>query len=187
MMKILKAVIPGVMLIVFASAVSAQQRTEAQRYYDELIGNMTQQVKLLQDENASLSTKVSTMERRVNAVTQENQRLKQELDAMRELLRKDSAERTAQMRELFAKLEELKKLSVSAAAPQPAPQPRQGKKTSGDSFPPDQKYEEYIVQKGAVLSVIAQAYNVSVRDIKRANNLKNDTIYPGQRLLIPVK
>lgn len=48
-------------------------------------------------------------------------------------------------------------------------------------------YRYYIVQKGDTLYDIGKEYNVSVKEIKRKNNLRNDRIYPGQRLIIPIK
>ena len=49
------------------------------------------------------------------------------------------------------------------------------------------EYDIYEVQKGATLSVIAKAYEVSVQDIKKANNLKSDVLQIGQKLKIPRK
>ena len=43
----------------------------------------------------------------------------------------------------------------------------------------------YVVQKGDTLYSIGRRYGVTVAQIKTANNLKSDTIYVGQRLLIP--
>jgi len=55
--------------------------------------------------------------------------------------------------------------------------------------PPDLKsdFYIYIVQSGTNLHSISKAYKVSIDDIKKANNLKNDTIYTGQKLHIPKK
>lgn len=47
--------------------------------------------------------------------------------------------------------------------------------------------EEYQVRSGDTLSVIAQAFGVSVNSIKRANNLSSDIIRVGQKLTIPSK
>ncbi len=49
--------------------------------------------------------------------------------------------------------------------------------------PEKEKY--YIVQKGDYLTKIAKKFNTSVDEIKKINNLKSDTVYPGQKLLIP--
>jgi LysM repeat protein len=44
---------------------------------------------------------------------------------------------------------------------------------------------EYIVKKGDCLSLIAHRHGVSVRELRMANNLKNDRIIAGKRLIIP--
>ena len=48
-------------------------------------------------------------------------------------------------------------------------------------------YDVYEVQRGATLSAIAKAYDVTVDDIRKANNLNGGMLQPGQRLLIPKK
>ncbi|MBI5195300.1 MAG: LysM peptidoglycan-binding domain-containing protein [Nitrospirae bacterium] len=47
--------------------------------------------------------------------------------------------------------------------------------------------ETYIVKKGDTLIEIAQDYNITVKEIKRLNNLKRTAIKAGQKLLLPVK
>lgn len=44
---------------------------------------------------------------------------------------------------------------------------------------------EYTVKSGDTLIDIANRYNVTVDQIRDANNLSNDTIFPGDKLLIP--
>jgi len=48
----------------------------------------------------------------------------------------------------------------------------------------DQGYE-HVVEKGQYLSTIAKAYGVTIDQIKKANNLKNDMLQVGQKLFIP--
>ncbi len=48
-------------------------------------------------------------------------------------------------------------------------------------------YDVYEVQRGATLSAIAKAYDVTVDDIRKANNLNGGMLQPGQRLIIPKK
>lgn len=43
----------------------------------------------------------------------------------------------------------------------------------------------YIVKKGDYLIKIAKRYGTTVKKLKRANKLKSDIIYPGQKLIIP--
>jgi N-acetylmuramoyl-L-alanine amidase len=45
--------------------------------------------------------------------------------------------------------------------------------------------KRHTVQKGETLSALARKYDVSIAEIKNANKLKNDTIAPGQKLVIP--
>lgn len=44
---------------------------------------------------------------------------------------------------------------------------------------------EYTVQRGDTLGAIAQAFGVSVKQLKAANGLENDLIIEGQKLVIP--
>lgn len=46
--------------------------------------------------------------------------------------------------------------------------------------------KEHIVSSGESLYVISSWYNSDVNSIKAANNEWNDTIYPGEKLVIPV-
>lgn len=47
------------------------------------------------------------------------------------------------------------------------------------------RVRSHSVRPGETLGGIAQRYDVSVGELKRSNGLRSDTIYPGQRLLIP--
>jgi LysM repeat protein len=44
---------------------------------------------------------------------------------------------------------------------------------------------EYTVMRGDTLGAIAQAFGISVQAIKKANNLDDDLIIEGQKLIIP--
>lgn len=57
---------------------------------------------------------------------------------------------------------------------------------NGDDAGTPTESEEYVVQAGDSLSLIANRYNITIDDIVRANNLANpDSIFSGQRLVIP--
>lgn len=47
-------------------------------------------------------------------------------------------------------------------------------------------YRYHIVQKGDTLFGIEDRYGVSSREIIKKNNLQSSTIYPGQKLIIPI-
>ncbi|KXZ40392.1 Copper amine oxidase N-terminal domain-containing protein [Alkalithermobacter thermoalcaliphilus JW-YL-7 = DSM 7308] len=47
--------------------------------------------------------------------------------------------------------------------------------------------KNHVVQPGDTLWRLSRAYNVSIDDLKRANNLTSDTIIVGQNLIIPSK
>lgn len=57
-----------------------------------------------------------------------------------------------------------------------------------DAGEPPPQDEEYVVQAGDSLSLIATRFNITIDDIVRANNLANpDSIFSGQRLTIPLQ
>lgn len=60
--------------------------------------------------------------------------------------------------------------------------------TGGEDDAPIAEDDEYVVQVGDSLSLIANRYNITIDDIVRANNLANpDSIFSGQRLVIPLQ
>lgn len=63
----------------------------------------------------------------------------------------------------------------------PAPKPKAKEEKSAVEG------EIYVVKKGDVLGTIARKHKISVAQLKKANNLKKDTIFVGQKLVIPSK
>ena len=53
--------------------------------------------------------------------------------------------------------------------------------------PTNVTYDEYVVQKGDTLYTIAKKYGITTSEIIDFNMLTNNTIYPNQVLLIPIK
>jgi len=78
--------------------------------------------------------------------------------------------------ELNSILREGQKLKIPVAKPKKA----DDKKASVEG-------EIYVVKKGDILGKIAQEHKTTVAKIKEANNLKNDVIRVGQKLVIPSK
>ena len=61
-------------------------------------------------------------------------------------------------------------------------------KTKGAKVPAsEQEYSTYVVQNGDYLAKISKKCNVTIAAIKKANDLKSDTIRIGQKLKIPGK
>ncbi len=58
---------------------------------------------------------------------------------------------------------------------------------SNASVPPQVQYKIYVVKEGDTLGIIARKFNITIADIKKANNLGEGAIYVGQKLRIPVK
>jgi LysM repeat protein len=44
----------------------------------------------------------------------------------------------------------------------------------------------YIIRKGDTLGEISQKYNVAINTLLRLNSKKNSTIFPGEKLVIPM-
>lgn len=153
---------------------SSGTRRDIVSYVEELAGNTAAQLRTVQDENAELETRLIELERKIAALQESNQKLLNEVAAVKRQSAADADAREAQMKAILNKIDKL------AATPPPAV-------TVPTPVSTEPEYDIYEVQKGATLSVIAKAYEVSVQDIKKANNLKSDMLQIGQKLKIPRK
>ena len=158
-------------------AASAAARSSTRRdivsYVEELAGNTAAQLKSVQDENAELETRVIELERKIASLQETNKQLQNEIAAVKRQSAADADAREAQMKAILTKIDKLAATPVTVTVPTPV------------STAPE--YDIYEVQKGATLSVIAKAYEVTVDDIRKANNLKSDVLQIGQKLKIPRK
>ena len=157
-----------------ARTASTGTRRDIVSYVEDLAGNTAAQLRAVQDENAELETRLLALERKLAELQETNQKLLSEIAAVKRQSAADADAREAQMKAINSKLDKLASMPAPAATvPTPV--------TVADD------YDIYEVQKGATLYVIAQAYGVTVSDIKKANNLKSDTLQIGQKLKIPKK
>ena len=157
-----------------ARTASAGTRRDIVSYVEELAGNTAAQLRAVQDENAELETRVIALERKIADLQETNQKLLNEIAAVKRQSAADADAHEAQLEAINSKLDKLAPMPPpTVAVPTPV-------STADD-------YDIYEVQKGATLSVIAKAYNVTVQDIKKANNLKSDMLQVGQKLKIPRK
>ena len=161
-----------------AGSASPQTSTGTRRdivsYVEELAGNTAAQLRAVQDENAELETRLIALERKIADLQETNQKLLNELAVVKRQSAADADAREAQMKAILSKIDKL------AATPPPVV-------TVPTPVSTEAEYDVYEVQKGATLSVIAKAYDVTVQDIKKANNLKSDVLQIGQKLKIPRK
>ena len=159
--------------VLCAQDVSFRNSQDAVRYYEDLVGNLAQQVRSLQDENARLSASVQNLQRQLESIARNNELVTKDIAELRKTIAQDAEKRDKQFSSFAAKL--------NAAASVPINQPpRQDGGYVAD-------YEEYVVQKGATLTAISKAYGVSIESIRQANNLKSDMLRVGEKLKIPRK
>ena len=157
-----------------ARTASTGTRRDIVSYVEELAGNTAAQLRAVQDENAELETRLLALERKLAELQETNQRLLNELAVVKRQSAADADAREAQLKTINSKLDKLASMPAPAATvPTPV--------STAD------EYDVYEVQKGATLYVIAQAYGVTVSDIRKANNLKSDVLQIGQKLKIPRK
>jgi len=101
--------------------------------------------------------------------------LRQEIDSLRAEIAQLRRELQNQRGEITRDLSKnIAKLQTQAPAAKPA--------TKQVVIGP---HQEYVVQSGDTLSLIAQAFNTSVAKIKEMNNLKGDSLRVGQKLNLP--
>lgn len=174
----MKHFLSAAVIFLIAASVCAQSRTtfkntqEAVRYYEELVGSLIQQVKLMQDDNATLQAGVIDLKKQVSLLNAKVQNTDRELEALKKQVAADAETRKAQLRNLADKL----------AAPPPVRRAQQQ-----EQDPMQGEFIEHTVEPGTTLSALSKAYGVTISDIKRANGLSSDNIRVGQKLLIPVK
>ena len=125
-----------------------------------------------------LQTNLGDLQRRVGALEGggDSKGVRQEIDSLRtqigELRREMQGLRGEIVKDLSGRIAKMQ--SAVAPAPKPAPE----KIVIGP-------HQEYIVQSGDTLSLIAQAFGTTVSKIKEMNGLKNDNLRVGQKLNLP--
>jgi len=163
-----------------SASASTGTRRDIVSYVEELAGNTAARLRVVQDENAELETRIIELERKIATLQESNQKLLNEVAAVKRQSAADSAALESQMKAIRTQIEKLAAMPVPVAT---VPTP----------VSVEDEYDIYEVQKGATLYVIAQKYSevygktVTVQDIRKANNLKSDVLQVGQKLKIPRK
>jgi LysM repeat protein len=130
------------------------------------------QIDVLQNNVEDLSRRISRLEAKgsSNSLEVEIAALK---SSIAELRREMGAQRGEIVRDLSGKI-----AKISAVNSRP-PEPKR-KVVTGSHL-------EYTVQSGDSLFLISKAFNVPVRTIRELNNLKNDNLRVGQKIVLPKK
>jgi LysM repeat protein len=142
---------------------AAARQKAAQRHAEEQVFRVKGQVESIEMENARLMQELQQLRAEVRSCNGQISQLNGKMGAL-------EAKQSREMQELIRRVEGLLKKSVAS---RPSSKPSRG---SG---------REHIVEAGHTLSAIASAYGTTVGAIKKANNLKSDNIYVGQKLFIP--
>ena len=125
-----------------------------------------------------LQSNLTDLQRRVGALEgggDASKGIRQELDALKASIAELRREMQGQRGEIVKDLSgRIAKMQTAA----PAPKPVEKKVVIGP-------HQEYTVQSGDTLSLIAQAFGTSVGKIKEMNNLKGDNLRVGQKLNLP--
>lgn len=150
-----------------------QQRREAQareqakmRQAEERAYRMQGQVESVEIQNERLLQEISQLRSQVRSANSQISQLNSKMSSL-------EAKQAREMNELIKRVEGLLKKSMASSSRSSS---RSSARVSG---------REHVVESGHTLSTIAQAYGSSVSAIKKANNLKSDNIYVGQKLVIP--
>jgi LysM repeat protein len=141
---------------------AAARQTAATRMAEERVHRLQGRVESVEMENARLVQEMQKLRAEVRSC---NSQVVQLGSSMKSL----EAKQARGSQEVVRRVEGLLKKSVA----HPSSKPSRG---AG---------REHIVEAGHTRSAIASAYGTTVSAIKKANNLKSDNIYVGQKLFIP--
>jgi LysM repeat protein len=139
----------------------------AQRLSEEQVYRVKGQVDSVEMENARLMQEIQGLRNDVSSMNAQIGQLNSKMNSL-------DAKQQREMSNLIKEVEVLLKKSVSS-------RPASGSSSTSNKGPG----REHVVESGHTLSAIAQAYGTTVSSIKKANNLKSDSIYVGQKLFIP--
>lgn len=141
---------------------NAARQQAASRYAEERVKRLQGQVESIELENARLLQELQQIRNDVRAYNSQISQLNSSMQAL-------EAKQARETQEVINRVEGLLKKTVSSRPAAPS-------RGAG---------REHVVESGHTLSAIAQAYGTTVDAVKKANNLKSDNIYVGQKLFIP--
>jgi LysM repeat protein len=159
------------------------QRLLAQE--EKRTGEMDSELKRLKRDNADLEARNRELTAQVQAVREQLGRMQEEAVAMRDavvLKERDASGKGRKAgkgkRSDKAQMDSMDQGAMAGAlAPTPAP--------SLDPAPPGAAVPRYhLVKPGDTLMAVSRLYGIDVNTLKLLNNMKDDTIHVGQRLVV---
>lgn len=156
----------------FAQAQGGRESFMKQQAYAEM-QRVSGQMDVLQNNVDELQHRVSRLEG-----GNQTQSLRAEIDSLKasiaELRRELANQRGEIVKDLSGRIAKMQPKQEPAPAPQKPAKPAYTGPCS-----------EYVVQNGDSLYMIALAFKTSVERVKEMNNLKNNNLRVGQKLLVP--
>ena len=73
---------------------SFRNTQEAVRYYEDLVGNLAQQVRSMQDENARLSASVQNLQRQLESIARSNELMTKDISELRKTISQNAENAT---------------------------------------------------------------------------------------------
>ena len=164
------------MVLVACAFLSAAARAQGQARESFLRQQAYSEMQRVSGQVDVLQSNLSDIQRRVGALEGggDLRTIRQEVEALKsavaELRREMQAQRGEIVKDLSGRMSRI--MATSAPAPRPAP------KRVVDG-------QEYTVQPGDSLYLIAQAFKTTVPRLKEMNGLKGDGLRVGQKLVVP--
>ena len=173
-LKTMVAVVAMFQACAFAQAPGGREAFVQQQAYAEM-QRVSGQVDVLQNNIDDLAHRIAKLER--SAASDDVAALSSRIAALEGAV-------AALRRELQQQRGEIVKDISSRIARMPQPQPAQPKASPAAHSGP---HREYVVAAGDNLWLIAKAFNTTVPKIREMNNLKNDNLRVGQKILLPAE
>lgn len=158
-------------------AIAAGQNAFMQNQAMAEVGRVAAQLDVVNNNVDDLSARVQRLESKGQDNT-----TRQEIDAIKASIQELRRELANQRQEIVKDItDRLKPVLQAQAAAQTKSEAKSSKKVETYSGP----CQEYEVQSGDSLYLIAKAFGTSVPKLKEMNNLKNNNLRVGQKLLVP--
>ncbi|MCM8786171.1 MAG: LysM peptidoglycan-binding domain-containing protein [Candidatus Omnitrophica bacterium] len=155
------------------------------KIYNDLISSSSTLIKSLsfiQDEIINIKDTISRLNKELGNLNEDISNLKKEIDLTKNIVNENNKIIIDEFIRHENEISKLKEIITSETQIL-----KNGVIEKIKFFEKEENNRIYVVQKGDYLSKIAEKFKVNVKEIKKVNNLKSDIIYPGQKLLIPVK